>query len=123
MVWITKIIFCGRNNNKTIEINTSTTEYFGKKMYDRQLLRWFKIIVGDVGLLRFPCNYKKKKIDSFVNIWNEKIEKNDFYLDLIKFQLELSNKYECNETITSFDIQLYEIPDTEDNDINFIKFN
>ena len=102
-MWITKTIFVGSDGNRTIEINESTTKEWAEKKRTKQLERWYDILVQlpneSYDLPSFLYDIVSKTNDE---------EECDFQLDMIKFTLEMKNKYSKPNVKNSFSIEVFE---------------
>ena len=90
MVWITKTEFVGSAGNKTTEINESTDKEWAEVNKQRQIERWYRIVVDSKNDI--PSQLLYPMFTSMDNI----------RLDMIHFVIDMTNKYANKEYKSSF---------------------
>jgi hypothetical protein len=102
MVFVTTITFIGPCGSNTIEINESPTKELANEWKDNQVAKYYEILVGsNNNLFLAPQLY-----DISLKLKDDK-EESCFKIDIIKFVLEMKNKY--MKTNNSFTINETEI--------------
>jgi hypothetical protein len=100
MVFETTIKYTGPDENNTIEVTESPSQYTAFKWKRKTVSSWYGVIVGtdpdnDYELPE-PLNNIMNKLEDNCE------EKCNYKIDIIKFVIEMQNKYE--KTNTSFTI-------------------
>jgi hypothetical protein len=104
MVFITKTVYIGSDENKTTEINESTTIEFAEICKSRSINRWYNILIGTNDYHEYILP------DILMNIINSLTGTNEeeFRFEIIMFSLNMENKYTKPNTLNSFSIEIYE---------------
>jgi hypothetical protein len=97
MVIVTTITYIGVGGYNTIEINESPTEEKANKWIHSRVVYYYKTIVGTDD---DNCYVLPNPLNNIINNFdNDDKDEDNYKVDIIKFVIEMQNKYEQKKTL------------------------